>query len=143
MSDDRTSENGFEASVHEVFDFLSSDCGFRCVASKPDIVRYESPSVYFEIGYSVNHDNEVYARFGRINVPGVQPGELVECLDFGPFLAVADPVEYAAIRHSVPYYIAHTELQVRIVLSHYARGLRRYGPLLSGDEAVYARAREL
>src|SRR5690349_12633881 len=98
MSDDRTSENGFEASVHEAFDFLSLDSGFRCVASKPDVVRYESPSVFFEFGYSVSHDHEVYARFGRIDAPGVLPGEPAECLDFGLFLAVADPIGYAAIR---------------------------------------------
>ncbi|MGH7222503.1 MAG: hypothetical protein ACRELF_04710, partial [Gemmataceae bacterium] len=123
---------------------LCSNSLFRCVLSKVDLVRYESPLVYFEVGYSVSHDHEVYARVGRLATPGVFPGRSEERLDFGLLLAVADPGGDAAIRNDVPYSIAHSEGQVRRVLSHYAAGLKRYGlPLLAGDERAYALAREV
>ena len=133
-----TTENGFEAAAHQAFDFLGSHSDVRCVESKPDLVRYESPSVYFEVGYSVAHDCEVYARVGRL------PLQPAQRLDFGLFLAVADPGAYTPIRRDVPANIAHTEEQIRRVLSHYATGLRRHGlPLLAGDETAYAQARGL
>jgi hypothetical protein len=144
MHDDRSSENGFEGSAHEALDFLASDLGFRCVTSKPALVRYESSLVWFEVGYSVSHDQEVYARVGRLGGPGVLPEEPAERLDFGLLLAVADPSGYRAIRRDVPYSIARSEEQVRRVLSYYAVGLRLHGmPLLAGDGAAYSRAREV
>jgi hypothetical protein len=144
MHDERTSENGFEVSALEAFDFLASDFDFRCVASKHTLVRYESSVVWFEVGYAVSYDHEVYARVGRRGAPGLLPEQLAERLDFGLLLAVADPGGYTAIRCDVPHYIAHSEEQVRRVLSYYAAGLRRYGmPLLAGDGPAYARAREV
>jgi hypothetical protein len=144
MHDERSSENGFEANAHEAFDFLASDLGFRCVESKPALVRYESSLVWFEVGSAVCCDHEVYARVGRLGAPGVLPEELAERLDFGLLLAVADPGGHRAIRRDVPYSIAQSEEQVRRVLSYYAAGLRLHGmPLLAGDGAAYSRAREV
>lgn len=143
MRAERTSENGFEVGARQAFDFLCSNLRFRCVASKPNFVHYQSPSVYFEVRYSVSYDHEVFARIGRL-APESLPERSVESVDFGLFLAVADPGGYAAIHHDVPYQIAHTEAEVRRVLSYYAAGLEGYGlPLLSGDETAYAQAREL
>jgi hypothetical protein len=57
---------------------------------------------------------------------------------------VADPGAYTTIRRDVPANIAHTEEQVRRVLSYYAAGLLQHGlPLLAGDEPAYAQARGL
>jgi hypothetical protein len=144
MHDAEASDNGFEASAHQAFDFLLSHGQFRCVVSRPDLVRYESASVGFEVGYSASYDHEVYARVGRLGVSGGISEPSPERLDFGLFLAAADPDEYAAIRRDVPFSIARSEGQVRRVLSHYAAGLKRCGaPLLSGDPSAYGRAHEL
>ena len=143
MHDEQASENGFEVRAREAFDFLISDLGFRCVVSKPALVRYESSMVWFEVGYAVSHDHEVYARVGRLGAPGVLPEELAERLDFGLLLAVADPSGYAAVCRDVPYYIANSEEHVQRVLSYYAAGLKRNGmPLLAGDEPTYSQARD-
>jgi hypothetical protein len=144
MNKARISENGFEANAHEAFDFLVSDFGFRCAASTPTLVRYESPVVWFEAGYAVSYDHEVIARVGRISAPGKLSEEPAERLDFGLLLAVADPDGCAAIRRDVPYCIAHSVEQVRRVLSWHATGLRRYGTaLLAADGPAYSRAREV
>lgn len=91
MGDTGHSFDAFEAAAREVFDPLCISFGFRCVQSRPDRVRYEPLSAYLEVGYSVNHDGEVYAWIGRIGSAGLVPGEVGERLDLGLLLAIADP----------------------------------------------------
>jgi hypothetical protein len=134
---------GFEVSAHKLFDSLCTGSGFRCVESRPDFVRYESSSVYFEVGFSVNYDREVYSRIGRIGFPGVLPDQSAERLDFGLLLAIADPAASDEVHRTVPYAIATSEQQVRWVLSYFASGLRVHGQaLLTGEAEAYERARE-
>jgi hypothetical protein len=136
--------NGFEDAAHEAFEFLCSEAGFRCAKSEPDLVRYESGRVFFEVSYAVDYDYCIDAYIGRFGVPGLLSEQSDESISFGLFLAVADPVGDAAIHREVPYYIANSPEQVRHVLMHFAAGLRSYGQaLLSADEIAYSRAREL
>jgi hypothetical protein len=114
------------------------------VESRPDRIRYESPAVFFEVGYAVGHDREVKARVGRIGRPGVSPGEPAERLDFGLYLAVADPAGYAEFGRAVPHAIASSEEQLRRALAYFAAGVRAHGrPLVVGDTEAFSRAREL
>jgi hypothetical protein len=107
-------------------------------------VRFESPTVFFEVGYTASYDCEVYARIGRLGAPGVLSNSLEERLDFGLFLSVADPDGYIEFRRIVPNNIATSEGQIRRVLSYFSIGLGQYGiPLLSADDKTYAHAREL
>jgi hypothetical protein len=134
----------FESCAHEAFYFLSTAFDFRCMASGQTLVRYQSPAVFFEVGHSVSYDHEVYARIGRIGVPGILPDQAPERLDFGLFLAVADPPAYLALRHDVPYACASTDYHIRRVLSYFSSGLRQHGAqLLAADTDAYSRAHEL
>ena len=126
--------HGFEAAAHEAFVRLCAGSDFRCVESYPNRVRYESPSVYFEVGYSVSHDREVYARIGRVGSSG-------ERLDLGLLLAVADPAGYAELRRIVPCTIVASAEHLGWVLRYFAAGLESHGqPLLVGESCAYGRA---
>jgi hypothetical protein len=134
----------FDAAAHEALDSQFIDSGFQCTESRADLVRYESPLVYFEVGYSVGYDFEVYARIGRIGYPGVLPDDPSERLDFGLVLAVADPCGYAEHCQAVPHSIATSDEQVKTVLAYIAAGLRTHGrPLLAGESGAYEKGRGL
>jgi hypothetical protein len=79
-----------------------------------------------------------------LGAPGVLPDQPSERLDFGLFLAVADPAGYAAIHRDVPHSCARKTEGIQKLLANFARGLRTYGSgLLSADPKTYAEAREL
>ena len=144
MGDAGRPGSDFPAAARQAFDAPCAGAGLRCVESRPDRVRYESPAVFFEVGYAVNHDREVYARVGRIGHAGVLPGETAEQLDFGLCLAVTNPAGYTEFSRAVPYSIAGSGEQLRCALSYFAAGVRRHGlPLLVGDAEAFRRAREL
>lgn len=144
MDDAGQPGSDFPIAARQAFDAPCASAGLRCVESRPDRIRYESPAVFFEIGYAVDHDREVYARIGRIGQPGVSPGDPAERLDFGLYLAVADPAGYAEFSRAVPYSIAGSREQLRRVLSYFAAGVGTHGlPLLVGDAEAFSRAREL
>ena len=135
--------DSFEELAHEAMDFLVTEFGFRCVSSARKLLRYESPSIFVEVGHS-DYDAEVCARVGRLGAPGVLPDQPSERLDFGLILAVADPAGYAAIHRDVPYSCARQAEGIHKLLANFARGLRAYGSgLLSADPQTYAEARKL
>lgn len=137
-------ETCFERCAHQAFDFLSTDFDFSCVESDQTLVRYQSPAVFFKVGHSVSHDHEVYVRIGRMGATGILPEEASERLDFGLFLAVADPPAYLALQHDVPYCCASTDHHIRRALSYFSSGLQQHGAqLLAADADAYSRAREL
>jgi hypothetical protein len=141
MDDPRQLWHGFEVHAHEEFDALLAGSGFRCVESRPDLLRYESRKVFFEVGYAVHHDNEVYASIGRVGV--FEKGKIAERLSFGFVLLIADPDAHSEMSRTVRYAIAHSEAQVRWMLSYYACGCRSHGQaLLSGEAGAYKRARK-
>lgn len=139
-----TGRSGFQAVAHTAFDYLCSELGFGCVLSDSSQVRYESPVVFFETGYSDSYDCEVYARIGRLDVPGILPEERSERIDFGLFLSVCDPETYKKFSVEFPANIAHSEEEIKRVLSYFCEGLKRHGmPLLTADDETYVFARGL
>lgn len=144
MADGEQPDSDFQIAARQAFDPTRVSAGLRCVESRPARVCYESPAVFFEVGYAVNYGREVFARIGRTGVPGVSPGLPAERLDFGLYLGIADPAAHDEFGRAVPHSIANSDGQLRCALSYFATGLRTHGlPLLVGDSAAFSRAREL
>lgn len=143
MTIDSDKPTSFEVLAHGEMDPIMAAHGFECASSDMACVRYESASVFFEIGHA-GYDGEVYARVGRLGAPGVLPDQTSERIDFGLFLAVMDPAGYLRCHRDVPYSCAREFVKMRAILARFARGLRDHGsPLLEGDRETYCRAREL
>ena len=120
-----------------------SDLGFTAVDSAPEVVRFESPDAFLELGHAP-YDREVYARVGRLGAPGITEEHGSESLDVLLYLAVKDPEAHLSLYRDVPYACADADSQVERVLSHFASGLASHGRgLLVPDESVYAYARGL
>jgi hypothetical protein len=143
MSTTNQNQDSFEALAHVAMDFLITDFSFRCTASSQRLVRYESSSVFCEIGQG-DYDAEVYSRVGRLGAPGVLPDQPSERLDFGLFLAVTDPTGYQHLHREVPYACARQPADIARVLARFADGFKVFGRgLLEADPETYQRAREL
>lgn len=144
MDDAGQPGNDFQAAARRALDAPCASTGLHLIESRPDCVRYESPAVFFEVGYAAGRDREVFARVGRIGQTGVLPGEAAEWLDFGLYLAAADPAGYATYTRAVPYSIAGSAEQLRLAVSYFAAGILTHGrALLAGNGEAFERAREL
>jgi hypothetical protein len=143
MNTPNQNADSFEALAHAAMDFLVTEFGFQCTTSNQHLVRYESSAVFCEVGHG-DYDAEVYARVGRLGALGVLPDQPSERLDFGLFLAVADPTGYQCFHQEVPYACAREPVNIARVLARFADGFRIFGRgLLEADPEIYQRAREL
>ncbi len=63
-------DHGLEAAVGEEFLFLVDEFGFRCVESRPHLVRYESERAIVEVVFDGSRSYEVRVQFGMRDATG-------------------------------------------------------------------------
>lgn len=120
----------FAEETQRAFAFLASD-GFSCVSSSSSKVRYESSSVYLEVGHS-ERDGEVAISFGRLAKN--------EEFSFTLFLRLVN----SKLERELGERLVENRNQLRECLAKLAVALRENGrPILMGDQLVFERMKHV
>lgn len=121
---------GFPEAVQRAFGFLNSEYGFQVVEASPMLVRYETPTVFLEVGLEPL-SFELWIDCGLLAETALSrryPATLEEILAVA---GVSDAPRKSFFQASTPERIAH-------VLPRLAAVVRRYGrDTLAGSPAVF------
>lgn len=130
MSEEGKTINFLEE-ARSAFEFLIENYGFRGVAATSHKVRYESKTVFIEIGYG-SYDCEVAIEFGRL--------ERDETFSFTGFLRLVNP----QLEKQMGDRIAYELDKVRTDLIALARALQSEGQaILKGEDSIFERMKDV